>query len=193
MRPADDGPASAETAAVDWDDVRGTLAGDGGAYERIVRRHQQAIAGYLWRFTRDRRQWEELVQDVFVEGYLSLGSYAGRAPLGHWLKRVATRVGYRFWKTQRRRRELPLPADVDALLAKADGEEAARHAAELVHELLARLGPRDRLVLTLTCLEECSIREAAELTGWSRNMVKVQSHRARKRLAALCREMGVEP
>jgi hypothetical protein len=29
----------------------------------------------LWRFSRDRRVHEELVQDVFVEAYLSLGRY----------------------------------------------------------------------------------------------------------------------
>ena len=34
-------------------------------------------------------------------------------------------------------------------------------------------------------LEECSVRATAELTGWSEGMVKVQAHRARKKLAVL--------
>ncbi len=191
-RSVEDPSLAVETETADWCDVREALAGDGAAYERLVRRYQQPIAAYMWRFTRDRRQCEELVQDVFVEAYLSLKGYAGRSPLLHWLKRVATRVGYRFWKNRRGRHELPLPADADSTLAALDGTEAARHAAELVHWLLAQLGPRDRLVLTLAYLEECSVQETSELTGWSRSMVKVQSHRARRRLAAICREMGVE-
>jgi RNA polymerase sigma-70 factor (ECF subfamily) len=44
---------------------------------------------------------------------------------------------------------------------------------------------RDRLVLMLIYLEGCSVAEAAEATGWSRTMVKVQAHRARRRLRAL--------
>lgn len=181
-----------ESKTVDWDDVRATLAGDGPAYERLVRRYQDPIAAYMWRFTRDRREWEELVQDVFVEAYFSLKTYAGRAPLLHWLKRVATRIGYRFWKNRRQRREVPLPAEADSTLVMADNAEAAYHAAELVHYLLSQLGPRDRLVMTLSYLEECSVKQTAELTGWSQSMVRVQSHRARRRLAKICREMGVE-
>jgi RNA polymerase sigma-70 factor (ECF subfamily) len=177
---------------VDCSDVRATLDGDGAAYERLVRRYQVPIAAYMWRFTRDLRERDELVQDVFVEAYLSLKTYAGRAPLLHWLKRVATRVGYRFWKSRRRRRELPLPDEADLMLATSDNAESAQHAAELVHYLLARLGHRDRLVMTLTYLEGCTVRETSELTGWSESMVKVQSHRARRSLAKICREMGVE-
>jgi RNA polymerase sigma-70 factor (ECF subfamily) len=191
-RPSDEDTRSTPTETADWADVRATLAGEGDAYERLIRNHQETIAAYMWRFTRDRREWEELIQDVFVEAFLSLNTYAGRAPLLHWLKRVATRVGYRFWKTRRGRREFPLPTDADVTLATSDSAEAVQHAAELVHWLLARLGPRDRLVMTLAYLEECSVQQTAELTGWSQSMVKVQTHRARRRLAKICREMGVE-
>ncbi len=192
-RTSDQATRSAEADSDDLADVRDALAGDGEAYERLVRRYQEPIAAYLWRFTRDIRQRDELVQDVFVEAYFSLKTYAGRAPLIHWLKRLATRTGYRYWKTRRGRRESPLPDGAESTLETSDDVESARQAAELVHYLLAQLRPRDRLVLTLAYLEECTVKETAELTGWSPSMVKVQSHRARRRLARICRERGVEP
>jgi RNA polymerase sigma-70 factor, ECF subfamily len=179
-------------AAADAVDVQATLAGDGESYARLIRRHQPAVAAYLWKFTRDRQQWEELVHDVFVEAYFSLGKYAGRAPLVHWLKRIATRVGYRHWRTRRRRREVPFPDDPDQLGAVAEDSTAAWQAGELVHRLLGELAPRDRLVMTLTYLESCRVAEIAALTGWSETMVKVQTHRARKRLAKICRNLGIE-
>lgn len=181
--------------AADRDDVRGTLAGDDTAYERLVGRHQHAIAAYMWRFTRDLRERDELVQDVFVEAYQSLAGFRWRAPLLHWLKRIATRVGYRFWRERERRRqwENPLPEHGTAAPSTENHALAAWEAAELVHYLLARLGKRDRLVLTLFYLEDCTVREVSEMTGWSETMVKVQTHRARRRLARICREMGVEP
>ena len=52
----------------------------------------------------------------------------------------------------------------------------------MVHQLLATVSARDRLVLTLHYLEGFSIEQIAEQTGWTKTMVKVQMHRARKRL-----------
>ena len=196
MIPASDSQRDAISDSVELDraDIRDSLAGDGDAYRRLVERYQQPIADYLWRFTRDRRQWEELVQDVFVEGYLSLPTYTAKAPLLHWLKRIATRVGYRFWKNQQRRKvEAAWTEEADLLTSTEVAVGASEDAAELVQQMLAELAPRDRLVMTLTYLEQRNGAEVAQLTGWSKSMVKVQLHRARKRLAKICEKRGIEP
>ncbi len=181
MRPADacDGP--------DRNDVRDSLGGDGEAYARIVRRYQDSIAPYMWRFTRDRAQWEELVQDVFVEAYLSLRSFRGRAPLLHWLRKIATRVVFRWWKQRARQRMMvALPIDEwDQAAVEVDATTGDEDAGALLHAVLTRLPVRDRLVLTLIYLEECSVAQAAQLTGWSQTMVKVQAYRARTKLKRL--------
>jgi len=166
----------------DRPDVLAALGGDGDAFARLVRKYQQPIAAYLWRFTRDRGQWDELVHDVFVEAYFSLRTYRGRAPLLHWLRRIATRVGYRFWKERARNAEFRTVGDWQPAAPEDRGPDDAEHAAQVVHATLRRLAPRDRLVLTLMYLEECTVADIAELTGWSQTMVKVQAHRARARL-----------
>ncbi len=186
--------AASETTELDAADIRDSLAGDGEAYRRLVERYQQPIADYLWRFTRDRRQWEELVQDVFVESYLSLPTYAAKAPLLHWLKRIATRIGYRFWKNRQRRNiEATWTEEADLLTSTDEAVGSAQDTAELVQHMLAELAPRDRLVMTLTYLEQRNVAEVAQLTGWSKSMVKVQLYRARKRLAKICEKRGIAP
>ena len=92
-------------ADADRRDVEAARRGNGEAYARIIRRHQATIARRMMRFARDRQTIEELVHDCFVEAYLSLRSYRGDSPLEHWLSKIATRVGYRHWKTQRRDRQ----------------------------------------------------------------------------------------
>jgi len=186
------GDAAEHTAVdpADWADVQASLGGNGDAFSRLVQRHQQSLGAYLWRFTRDRAAWEELVHDVFVEAYFGLAGYQGRGAFGGWLKSIATRLGYRFWqRRQRRRREAPLPEN--ALIAD-DPAAAAQQAGETVHWLLAQLAPRDRLVITLLHLEEHPVAEIASLTGWSEAAVKVQAHRARQRLRKLCERLGIE-
>lgn len=175
---------SSGVTAADRDDITACLNGDGEAYERLVRRYQGEVASRMRRFTRDPARLEDLVQEVFVEAYFSLATYRGAAPFAHWLSRIATRAGCRFWQAEKRRTRLAALslADWDAL---ADQPVEPNRAAELLEEVMGRLGPRDRLVLTLMYLEGRSVAETADLAGWSRTMVKVQAHRARKRLKAL--------
>ncbi len=65
-------------------------------------------------------------------------------------------------------------------------------AAEILHSLLDRLPPRDRLVLMLRYVEDRSVEETAELTGWTQTMVKVQAWRARNKLKKLFEAAGLE-
>ncbi len=185
-----------DSATADWDDVKLTRRGDSEAYRRLIERHQDRVARMLWRFSRDRRVHEELVQDVFVEAYLSLSGYNGKAPLAHWLARIATRVGYRYWKEKARRKGTEAfdlqewDEAVGAGLATQTLE--SDHAGQLLHQLLEQLAPRDRLVLTLRYLEQCDVVETARRTGWTKTLVKVQTLRARNRLRKLIEQSGTE-
>jgi len=164
------------------DDIRAALNGDGSAYERIIRRHQQAIGRRMLRFTRDRREAEELTHDVFVEAYVNLRSFRGESPFEHWLQRIATRTGYKFWKRRGKNKAVELEV-AEAVPTRSSA--ASDDLAEEVHRKLEQLPPRDRMVLTLLYVEERSVAEAAELIGWTQTMVKVQAFRARGKLKKL--------
>jgi RNA polymerase sigma-70 factor (ECF subfamily) len=49
----------------------------------------------------------------------------------------------------------------------------------LIRRILTRLSPSARLVITLLEIEERSVKEIAEITGWSVPLVKVRAFRAR--------------
>jgi len=135
----------------------------------------------MWRFSRNPAVCEELVQEVFVEAYFSLKSYRGRAPFLHWLRKIGTRVGYRFWKEQEKAKALLPLADFDIEKKDTDTVDSSE-AAELLYSLLARLPQADRLVLTLMYFEQYSTSEIAAQMGWNRAMVKMRAFRARKKL-----------
>ncbi len=191
------GPApEAEPQAADRQDIHQTRQGDQDAYRRLVERHQPHVGKILWRFSRDRAIHEELVQDVFVEAYMSLNSFRGKAPFSHWLARIATRVGYRYWKEKARQKDVE-PFSLAEWDQIADDGEAiekidAGQAADLLHGLLEQLPPRDRLVLMLRYIEGCDVAETARRTGWTKTMVKVQALRARDKLKKLVERSGME-
>jgi RNA polymerase sigma-70 factor (ECF subfamily) len=115
-------------------------------------------------------------------------------PFEHWLSRLAVRTCLDALRTERRR---PQPADPPLSQAAGEWLETLRQddasppiddvlaARELVDALLARLSPKDRLVLTLLDMEERSVAEVSAITGWSRTLVKVRAFRARQRLRAV--------
>ncbi len=138
-----------------------------------------------------RTSEEDLVQTVFMKVFTHLDQYEGRVPVEHWVSRIAVNTCLSALKSEKARPELRWAdlceqgqAVVESLVtgAEADGGTQAVAARDLVQELLARLRPADRLVLTLLHLEERSVAEVKALTGWSEALVKVRAFRARRKL-----------
>ncbi len=182
------------TALLDISDIKNTLDGDDEAYKRLIERHQKQISSMMWRFSRDIGIHEELVQDVFVQVYLSLHTYKQKSPFTHWLCRIATRVGFRYWKTRASKAKLKTISleDWDQASSVAAENLKPNEAGEILHRMLSKLPPRDRLVLTLRYLEQQSVNQTAESVGWSVPMVKVQTWRAKNKLKKLFEQFATE-
>lgn len=134
---------------------------------------------------------EDLVQIVFMKVFSKIDQYQGQVPIEHWVSRIAVNSCLNELKAERVRPELRW-ADLSeeaqhvveslALEEPAPKDTAGLAARELLQQLLARLAPADRLVVTLLHLEEKSVAEVQALTGWSAALVKVRAFRARKKL-----------
>ena len=166
------------------DEIQRSKNGDSEAYRRLIEAHQNYVGQLLWRFSRDRQVHEELVQDVFVEAYFSLHSFKGKSPFAHWLARIATRVGYHYWKKAVAQTGKLSFEEWGRIAVGGDHDEASE-AAEILYRLLGQLPPRDRLALTLRYLDNCDVTETARRTGWTKTMVKVQTMRAKMKLKKL--------
>jgi RNA polymerase sigma-70 factor (ECF subfamily) len=169
---------------------------DPGASQELVEHCQ----GLVWKLVRAHRSRsipdEDLFQEVFLKLFSRLDRYEPRdgIPFEHWLSRLAVRTCLDALRAERRR---PQPADPPLSEAAGEWLETLRRddasppidevlaARELVDALLARLPPKDRLVLTLLDMEERSVAEVSAITGWSRTLVKVRAFRARRRLRAI--------
>jgi RNA polymerase sigma-70 factor (ECF subfamily) len=174
-----------------------TRAGDELAFARLFNRHRQLVARFGYRFFTRREQVEEIVQESFIKAYFALASYQG----GHvnsfaaWLARIAVNTCYDELRRQQRRTESSigeLTEEEASCLSErmhdqsADGNiEGSTISRDLAYKLLSRLKPEDRLVLILLKLEELSISEIADLTGWTAAKVKMRSHRAQHGLRQL--------
>lgn len=138
-----------------------------------------------------RVQEEDLAQEVFLKMFSRLGQYQGNVPFPHWVSRIAVTTCIDQLRAQKRRPELrwaDLSEQETEVLDKSlhnagdrapDEDVAAR---ELLHRLLGELKPEDRLVIQLLDLEQRSVAEISQLTGWNTTLVKVRAFRARRKL-----------
>jgi len=137
---------------------------------------------------------EEAAQEVFMKAYTQLGSYEGRGSMEGWLTKIATNTCLNMVRGAKRRSEQIVSELtenenewLDEKLAIAANEEhrsAERDliAADLADRVLGVLSPEDRLALTMIDGDDATIKEVAEMTGWSESKVKVRAFRARRRV-----------
>ena len=167
--------------------IRATLAGDTASFEPLVAKYQPHIFATARKYARRESEVEDIVQEVWVKAYQKLSSFRGEAPFEHWLMRLAVRTCYDFLRGHQRNRETTFTElsepESDWLgrfaASPADAGEDSNAARELVDRLLSMLSPSARMVVTLLEIEDRSVKEIAELTGWSVPLVKVRAFRAR--------------
>jgi len=163
--------------------IRATLAGDDGAFAQIVTRYKRRVFSLALRFTQDRDELDDICQEVFIKAYDNLKKFRREAPFEHWITKIATRVCYDALRSQRHgNNQVTGERTLEVQDHAADARNNAREARELLAWALAQLKPDERLVITLMELEEKSVKETVDLTGWSESNVKVRAHRARQAL-----------
>jgi RNA polymerase sigma-70 factor (ECF subfamily) len=132
--------------------------------------------------------------EIFIEVYRSLPKYQDGTIFKKWLAGIAIHSCYDYWRKHYRNLEIPLSSLtedhqewIDGVVASQAGEafsnkERQKEAREILQQAMAGLSAKDRVLLTLVHLEGFSIREAAEILGWSTINVKVRAHRSREKM-----------
>jgi RNA polymerase sigma-70 factor (ECF subfamily) len=180
--------------------IAAVLRGDTASFEPLVQKYSPRVFSTARRYARRESEVEDIVQEVWLKAFENLRSFRGEAPFEHWLMRLAVRICYDFLRAHQRNREssfseLSEPENdwLDRFVSEPDtANENADAARQLIERVLDQLSPSARLVITLLEIEERSVKEISELTGWSVALVKVRAFRARaemrKVLARIARD-----
>jgi RNA polymerase sigma-70 factor (ECF subfamily) len=188
--------------------LRRARQGDLAAFEALVSRFQQRIYGLAWHILSQRQDAEDVVQQTFLSVLEHLDSFREESSVATWLLRIATNHALKVLRKRRGLPTVPLEklADPDDDRARLphpeyiaqwrDGPEELAQRAEvrhMLHEALAELDDKYRLVFVLRDVEELTVRETAEVLGLTESAVKVRLLRARLMLRErLTRALGDE-
>jgi len=167
--------------------IAAVLKGDATSFEPLVQKYSPRIFATARRYARRESEVEDIVQEVWLKAYQKLNTFRGEAPFEHWLMRLAVRTCYDFLRGHQRNREtafseLSEPEEdwLDRFIQQPDSASENSAAAKmLIERILAELSPSARLIITLLEIEDRSVKEISELTGWKVPLVKVRAFRAR--------------
>lgn len=156
-------------------------AGDRDAFGELYRRFSTAVHGTLLARL-DPSEAEDMVQEVFLEGWQKLEQLRDAESFGAWICAIARRRAIDL--VRRTARSEPLPEDL-VIAARAEPDLDAKLALEAIHSLAEAY--REPLLLRL--LGGLSGEEIAEVTGLTPGSVRVNLHRG---FRLLRERMGVD-
>ncbi|MCA9565979.1 MAG: RNA polymerase sigma factor [Myxococcales bacterium] len=165
---------------------------DRQAFEELVHRYEDSLAGYALALSGRTDVVEDALQDAFVAVWNNAERFRGEASGRAWIYAVTRNALRRQFR--KRAGEPKQLCDIDELGRAAgwgrlaDGGFASRVESRLDLEAAFReLSDADREVLYLTDIEGLTHAEAGQLLAATPSAVKTRVHRARLRLMAVLR------
>jgi RNA polymerase sigma-70 factor (ECF subfamily) len=165
--------------------------GDRTAFVALFRAHRGDVARLVHRMVGPVSDVEDLVQEVFLQVYRSIGAFRGSARFSTWLHRVAVNVVLMHRRAAKARPSFTEEGDarppVDNRLLP--DEALVRNArVRAFYRLLDRLSEKKRTVYVLHELEGLPPAEIANLVGAPVLTVRTRLFYARRELLSLTQE-----
>ncbi len=170
--------------------IKKVVGGDSQAFEEIILRYQARVFATVRKYARRENEVDDIAQEVFIKVFRKLHTYRAEAPFEHWIMRLTVRTCYDFLRKHQRNKENSFTELTDPekdwlqdfLKAPEDNYSNQQGAKELVTRLMEMMSPSGQLILQLQEIEQKSVKEISEITGWSVSLVKVRAFRARKEM-----------
>lgn len=179
--------------APDGEIIARVLAGNKESFEIIVKRYDHYLykVGSSYGYSHD--DIEDLIQETFLQAYLHLGSFEGRASLKSWLIHIMLHQCYHGQRKMSSRMEI-LSSDLLENEDISPYEETAKDGEQIIenkelhrvlHDAIFQIPEDYRMVFVLRIINGMNTIETAEVLHISTENVKVRLNRARKMLQDL--------
>ncbi len=166
--------------------------GDEEAWRQLVHLLNPLVSKIIRNQVRRTIDHDDLAQEAFTKIFLKLDQFAGKQPFAHWVSRLTINTCY-DWLRRQKARPLVTYSDLGETRAEileknlagqsGDHKESLAAMQDLLDQLISTLKPREQIVIRLLDLEEKSVQDVCDLTGWGGSKVKVTAMRARRKLS----------
>ncbi|OEK06650.1 RNA polymerase sigma factor [Roseivirga misakiensis] len=168
--------------------------GDMAAFNVLIDEHKAMAFTLALKLMKNREDAEEVAQDAFLKAYKNIKQFEGNSKFSTWLYTIV----YNTALTRLRKKKISTSEISDhneerlSSYSESDKEWNRLQKAErsgYIKQAMDLLSPDDQVAITLFYLNENSLQEICEITGWELSNVKVRLHRARKRLLKVLEQL----
>jgi RNA polymerase sigma-70 factor (ECF subfamily) len=160
--------------------IDSVLSGDVGAFSYFVNTYKNMAFNLAISIVKDEQYAEEVTQDAFMKAFTGLKSFKRTATFKSWFYRIVVNESFlQLRKLKKARILVPLEEVKEAFLEDELQEDSLEKTREN-QKVLSLLAPKEGLALQLFYLEEISLNDITDITGWTLANTKVILHRARK-------------
>jgi RNA polymerase sigma-70 factor (ECF subfamily) len=164
--------------------VKETLDGNKAAFGKLIEDYQNFVFSIAFKVLRSREDAEEAAQDTFIKAYRSLAGFEGKSKFATWLYQIAWRTAI---DKQRSRASYKVSLTNDGKFIEV--MDTSKNASDLLQDLsqseaiqlaLRKLRPQDAALITLYYLNEQSVKEICQITGFTESNIKIRLFRLRE-------------
>ena len=154
--------------------------------------HSEQIYLFLFFLTYDKQLSEDLLQETFIRAYEARSSYRGDANILTWLRKIAKNLAVDHFKRKKPLHFFSFSSAPEFPTVELSSLEALQ-IEEQYRELyiaIAQLKFEYRVAIILRKLESLSIKETAEILGWTEAKVKNNTNRGLNALSHLLKDVN---
>lgn len=172
--------------------IQQVLDGDTDAFRFIIQQYKDDAWSLAISVVKEEFIAQDVVQNAFVKAYTKLDTFKRRSTFSTWLYRIVINEAFAQQRKQKRKSEITgdispagKPSKVSHTILKME-EDNQRY---YINEALKKLPANYSLALRLFYLQDYSIGEITQVTGWSDSNTKVILHRARNKMKTLLTDL----
>lgn len=153
-------------------------------FDHLYEAYYNDVYQYVFYSVNNQAQAEDLTQEVFVRAMLAYARFRGESSEKTWLFAIARRAVIDWYRKKKREMLFDMTKwkQTPSHERLPDELVEARDDIRALYEGIRQLKSSYREVIILRSIQELSIKETADITGWSVTKVKVTHHRAIKKL-----------
>ena len=173
------------------DFLRNLMTGDKTAFAELVMLYSNRVLNTCYRFLLDKKDAEDISQEVFIEVFQSIGSFRGEAKLSTWIYRIAVTKSLDELKKRKRKKRIVAVGkmlhidEIANWMIGGSMPDKTIHEEERMKEImyvLNKLPDNQRVAFTLSKIEGYTNKEIAAVMDTTNSAVESLLSHAKKKV-----------
>mgnify|MGYP002528324201 CR=1 FL=1 len=159
-------------------------------FDLLVRKYQKRLYWHIRKMVIEHEDTNDVLQNVFIKVWKSLGKFREDSALFTWLYRIATNDCLTFLKKKKTRLYLPIES-VEQRLINMPDDNSLYSGDDIQHKLqkaILTLPDKQRLVFNMRYFDEMKYKDMANILKTSTGALKASYHHAVKKIERFIEE-----